>query len=128
MMKAAAMTAIDIIILFLTEYYTDATAVISMDSTLLLFTAGGIALLIVIAAVMVVIFRTPINRTPRPKTSKSKKRQQPELSNPAGRVERLMAIENEMIALRERHRTGQITAEVYVAESRRLYEKARQFS
>lgn len=46
----------------------------------------------------------------------------------ADQIEPLSAIETEMLALKELYNTGHITADVYVAESRALYEKARQYA
>ena len=48
--------------------------------------------------------------------------------NAAEHIEPLSAIETEMLALKELYTTGHITADVYVAESRALYEKARQYA
>ena len=48
--------------------------------------------------------------------------------NAAEQIEPLSAIETEMLALKELYNTGHITADVYVAESRVLYEKARQYA
>ena len=46
----------------------------------------------------------------------------------ADQIEPLSAIETEMLALKELYSTGHITADVYVAESRALYEKARKYA
>lgn len=46
----------------------------------------------------------------------------------ADSLDPLAAIEKEMIALKELYQTGLITADVYVAESRTLYEKAQKIT
>lgn len=43
-------------------------------------------------------------------------------------LEPLAAIEGEMLALKELYNTGHITADVYVSESRALFEKARKYA
>lgn len=131
------------------------------ETLLIILIAGGISLLILIAAILLSLSRIKMSNSSAPKEPKESKkaRKKPAQSdrvvgpNPAfaifkkrkkkggekkereempvltgNHLDALSEIERDMLALKELHATGHIGLDVYVQETKKLYEQAKSLS